>query len=90
MCIKTTNDYTEYCTGCDLLCVLGARKSLLTNKYHATVNHKPINDTVFKTYEEACVFVDNYDGQLNYDEYLNIIFIDYDEDGDEIGFGTVC
>jgi hypothetical protein len=53
MLTKTTNDYTEYCTGCDFLCVLGAKKSLLTNKYHATVNHKSINNTVFETYEEA-------------------------------------
>ena len=45
---------------------------------------------VFKTYEEAEEFVNNYDGTLVWDEYLNIIFIDYNENGDEIAFGTVC
>ena len=45
---------------------------------------------VFDTYEEAKEFVDNYTGVLLDDEYLNIIFIDYDEDGDEIALGTVC
>ena len=44
---------------------------------------------LFDTYEEADEFASNYDGQLLNDEYLNIIFIDYDEDGDEIGFGSV-
>lgn len=45
---------------------------------------------VFGTYEEACDFADNYKEPLSEDEYLNIIFIDYDEYGDEIEFGTVC
>ena len=45
---------------------------------------------VFKTYEEAEEFANNYDTPLAWDEYLNIIFIDYDENDDEIGFGTVC
>ena len=45
---------------------------------------------VFSSHEEAEVFAENYDEeQLNYDEYLNIIFIDYDENGDEIDFGSV-
>ena len=44
---------------------------------------------VFETYEEAERFTNNYDGLLLGDDYLNIIFIDYDEDGDEIGFGSV-
>lgn len=45
---------------------------------------------VFETYEEAKEFADNYNGVLLDDEYLNIIFINYDEDGDEIEFGSVC
>lgn len=45
---------------------------------------------VFSSYEEAEVFAENYDEeQLNDDECLNIIFIDYDENGDEIDFGSV-
>ena len=45
---------------------------------------------VFSTYEEAEEFADNYKKPLNDGEYLNIIFIDYDKNGDEIDFGTVC
>lgn len=45
---------------------------------------------VFATYEAACEFVDNYKEELGTDEYLNIIFIDYDESGNETEFGTVC
>ena len=36
---------------------------------------------VFDTYEAAEEFADNYNGELTWGEYLNIIFIDYDEDG---------
>lgn len=45
---------------------------------------------VFSTYEEAEEFADNYKEPLNDEEYLNIIFIDYNKSGDEIDFGTVC
>ena len=45
---------------------------------------------IFNTYEEAEEFTDNYKEPLDKDEYLNIIFIDYNESGDEIAFGTVC
>ena len=45
---------------------------------------------VFNSYEEACEFEEHYNEPLADDEYLNIIFIDYDEYGDEIEFGTVC
>ena len=45
---------------------------------------------VFQSYEEACDFADNCNEPLNDDEYLNIIFIDYNKNGDEIAFGTVC
>lgn len=45
---------------------------------------------VFDSYEEACNFADHYNEPLTDDEYLNIIFIDYDENDDEIEFGTVC
>lgn len=45
---------------------------------------------VFSTYEEALEFESKYKEPLAEDEYLNIIFIDYDIYGDEIAFGTVC
>ena len=45
---------------------------------------------VFDSYEKAEQFADNYTEEMCNDEYLNIIFIDYNENGDEIGFGTVC
>ena len=45
---------------------------------------------VFNSYEDAEKFADTYDEEMSYNEYLNIIFIDYNENGDEIGFGTVC
>lgn len=45
---------------------------------------------VFDNYEEACAFVDKNSVQLTSDEYFNVIFIDYNGDGDEVGFGTVC
>ena len=45
---------------------------------------------VFGTYEEAENFVNNYKEPLDDGEYLNIIFIDYDENENEIDFGTVC
>ena len=44
---------------------------------------------VFQTYEQAEEFVSNYDEVLTDGEYLNIIYIDYDENGDEVGFGSV-
>ena len=45
---------------------------------------------VFRSYEEVCDFADNCNEPLKDDEYLNIIFIDYNENGDEVAFGTVC
>ena len=46
---------------------------------------------IFETYDDAEDFYDNYDvSELNEGEYLDIIFIDYNEYGDEIDFGTVC
>ena len=45
---------------------------------------------VFNTYEEAEEFTNDYKEPLNNGEYLNIIYIDYNENDDEIGFGTVC
>ena len=45
---------------------------------------------VFNSYEDAEKFADTYDEDMSDNEYLNIIFIDYNENGDEIGFGTVC
>lgn len=44
----------------------------------------------FPTYEEAEAFTKNNDVKLGESEYLNIIYIDYNADGDEVGFGTVC
>lgn len=47
---------------------------------------------VFKNYDEAEEFIETNKNkiQLADDEYLNIIFIDYDKNGNEINFGTVC
>lgn len=45
---------------------------------------------VFSSYEQAEEFADNYKEPLNKGEYLNIIFIDYDENDNEIDFGTIC
>ena len=45
---------------------------------------------VFNSYEKAEEFANNCEEPLRDDEYFNIIFIDYNEDGDEVGFGTVC
>lgn len=42
---------------------------------------------IFPTYEEAKKFTEHY--PLNGEEFLNIIFINYDENGNEIEFGTV-
>lgn len=44
----------------------------------------------FSSYEEAEDFAEHCNEPLKDGEYLNIIFIDYDEHGDEIGFGSVC
>lgn len=44
---------------------------------------------VFQTYEEAVKFTTDYNEPLNKNEYLNIIFVDYNENGDEIAFGSV-
>ena len=45
---------------------------------------------VFSSYDEAERFADGYNEPLKQDEYLNIIFIDYNSNDDEIAFGTVC
>lgn len=45
---------------------------------------------VFQSYEKAKLFTEQYDEPLDDDQYLNIIFIDYDENDNEINFGTVC
>lgn len=45
---------------------------------------------VFDSYKAAEDFINKFDGHLDSDEYLNIIFIDYDANGNEIEFGTVC
>lgn len=44
---------------------------------------------VFQTYEEAVKFTTDHNEPLNKNEYLNIIFVDYNENGDEIAFGSV-
>ena len=44
---------------------------------------------IFDTYDEACDFADKYNGELTWGQYLNIIFIKYDEYGNEIEFGEV-
>lgn len=68
-------------------------KAIFSTEYAVEVNNdkgfvRQID--VFNTYEEAEEFTDNYKEPLNDEEYLNIIYIDYDCYGDEIGFGTVC
>jgi hypothetical protein len=45
---------------------------------------------VFTSYKKAETFANNYKEPLRDEEYINIIFIDYDENDNEIGFGTVC
>lgn len=45
---------------------------------------------VFSSYEQAEEFAYNYKEPLDDGEYLNIIFINYNANDDEIGFGTVC
>lgn len=46
---------------------------------------------VFDAYDKAEAFCNAYDkNNLAEDEYLNIIFIDYNSNGDEVCFGTVC
>lgn len=44
----------------------------------------------FSSYEEAEEFAKTCKEPLAEDEYINIIFIDYNENDDEIAFGTVC
>ncbi|MEE0929917.1 MAG: hypothetical protein UIM53_02820 [Acutalibacteraceae bacterium] len=61
-------------------------KQSIDGRYHEFVRR--LSDD-FQTYEEAEKFVENYNEPLGENEYLNIIFIDYDENGDEIGFGSV-
>lgn len=68
-------------------------KAVFSTEYAVEVNNdkgfvRQID--VFNTYEEAEEFADNYKEPLNDGEYLNIIFIDYDENDNEIDFGTVC
>lgn len=46
---------------------------------------------VFPTYDEAERYFDECDeSEFDKYEYLNIIYIDYDENDNEIGFGTYC
>ena len=42
---------------------------------------------IFDSYEEAEIFASSYREPLASGEYLNIIFIDYDEFDNEIGMG---
>lgn len=45
---------------------------------------------VFSSYEEAQAFCDGYDNSdLADDEWLSIVFIDYNKDGNEISHGIV-
>ena len=45
---------------------------------------------IFPSYEAAVDYAECCDDTLEDGEYFNIIFIDYNEYGDEIAFGTVC
>lgn len=64
-----------------------------TTEYAVEINDKNYKFVrqidVFDTYEEAEYFMENNNEQLKDGEYFNIIYIDYDENGDEIGFGSV-
>lgn len=44
---------------------------------------------VFDTYEEAEKFIEKCNEPLLNGEYFNIIYIDYDEYGNEVGYGSV-
>ena len=45
----------------------------------------------FPTYEKAEECLKSYEkDKLGPEEYLGIIFIDYDENEEEVDFGTVC
>lgn len=44
---------------------------------------------VYSTFEEAEKCARSGDIKLEDGEYINIIWIDYDENGDEIGFGSM-
>lgn len=68
-------------------------KSIARTEYAVEVNNEKgfvRQIDVFDTYEQAEDFANKYNEPLEDEEYLNIIFIDYDENGDEIQFGTVC
>lgn len=71
-----------------------ANKKVAYTEYAVEVNneHGFVHQIdVFSTCEQAEACCDDYDkNNLAEDEYLNIIFIDYNSDGDEVGFGTVC
>lgn len=45
---------------------------------------------VFGSYEEAKRFMESYNEPLNREEYLAIIYIDYDENEVEIRRGYMC
>ena len=78
--------------------LLGCNKMTTTKKCAYTEYAVEVNNDkgfvrqieVFDSYEKACEFADDYNEWLTDDEYLNIIFIDYDANDNEIGFGTVC
>ena len=44
---------------------------------------------IFQTIEEAQECAKSDDIKLEDGEYINIIWIDYDKNGDEIGFGSM-
>mgnify|MGYP004495494725 CR=1 FL=1 len=44
---------------------------------------------VFQTYNEAKDYMNNCNEPLQENEYLNLIFIEYDKHGNEVAFGSM-
>lgn len=67
---------------------------IVSTEYAVEINDKNTDSfirqiDVFKTYEEAVGYTESHN-DCSDGEYYNIIFIDYNKNGDEVGFGTVC
>lgn len=74
---------------------MNSQKQVASTEYAVEVNNdkgfvRQID--VFKSYDKAEEFIKKNKNkiQLADGEYFNIIFIDYDKNGNEINFGTVC
>lgn len=74
---------------------MNTQKQVASTEYAVEINNdkgfvRQID--VFESYDKAEKFIETNKNkiQLADGEYFNIIFIDYDKNGDEISFGTVC